>query len=64
METKTIKYKVMLADEGGLQIHEDGQRIIMADEDSLYRILGIDVASAIDKLAVSDVEVTITIEGE
>lgn len=62
MATKTIKYKVMFAHEGGLQIHEDGRRIIMPTDDSVYRTLGVDVASAMDELEIIDSEVTITIE--
>ena len=59
---KIIKYKVMFANEGGLQIYEDGRRIIMPTDDSVYRTLGVDVASAMDELEIIDSEVTITIE--
>lgn len=64
MTTKTIKYKVMLADEGGLQILEDGQRYITESNDNLRRMIGDDVYCYLEEKGISDAEVTITIEHE
>lgn len=61
---ETIKYKVMLADEGGLQIIDDGQRYITESNDKLRTMIGEDVYCYLKEKGISDADVTITIEHE
>lgn len=58
---KTIKYKVMLADGGCMQIMENGERYITGDNDELRTLLGDDVYAYVRDKEIMDAEVTITI---
>lgn len=57
-----IKYKLMLACNGGMQIMDNGARCCTDENSRLWAILGTDITEAMDNLAISDAKVTITIE--
>lgn len=51
-----------MADSGGMQIMDSGERYVTAEEHHLQRVLGSDITTMLKDMCISDALVTITIE--
>lgn len=59
---KKICYTLFMADRGGMQIMDSGERYATNEEHHLQRVLGSDITTMIKDMCISDALVTITIE--
>ena len=57
-----LRFKVMLADEGGMIIHKDGHREVFVQDNDMHTAIGEYVISTIQNYCQSDAEVVVTIE--
>lgn len=62
MATKTFKIKAVLADDGGVLIYDDGDRLLVNSIEGLELMLGQSVHDYVAEEGIMDFNVTITIE--
>lgn len=60
--TREISYTLMLANEGGMQIMESGERIICETDATLAKLLGDDILDNMNSDYIRDAKITVKIE--